>query len=168
MKYKKGDSVRVRKDLKGGSRYALIFFNPRMEKYLGQVAKIVKVKGGHYWLDIDDGDWRWTSKMLTSAERTLEDLRVGDIIGRDETRAKVLSVSGEVFVISLDRNFDSASDINWTVADLRGVGFELVQDKPKKKVIAVDPAREGADKSIVFEVTETKKGLIVKILEEKK
>ena len=78
MKFKVGDKVRIRKDLKSSERYNGISFTVEMEEYRGKVAKITKIIFDNYELDIDDGEWCWSDNML---EHVLN-LENGDIITR--------------------------------------------------------------------------------------
>ena len=83
-KFKVGDKVRIKENLKVGCRYNNgCFFVQEMEKYKGKNAVI---KNGHipaylngnmeienannyrYKLDIDNGDWFWSSSMLEKVE----------------------------------------------------------------------------------------------------
>lgn len=81
-KFKVGDKVRIKENLKVGCRYNNgCIFVQEMEKYKGKNAVI---KNGHipiylndtvenannyrYKLDIDNGDWFWSSSMLEKVE----------------------------------------------------------------------------------------------------
>lgn len=86
-KYKVGDKVRVRKDLKEGNDYS-IYVNKDMEKYRGQI-KVVEKADKNYGCDkyelagvIDeDGDgWHFTNDMLEPLIVSINDLQFGDIL----------------------------------------------------------------------------------------
>lgn len=83
-KFKVGDKVRIKENLKVGCRYNNgCFFDQEMEKYKGKAAVIkayhmltylkgnVEIKNASkyiYILDIDDGYWYWSSSMLEKVE----------------------------------------------------------------------------------------------------
>ena len=66
MKFKVGDRVRIRKDLKSGRDWGLLCCNYEMEVLAGKEATIIEVFlcYGCYKLDIDNGDWYWNDEML--------------------------------------------------------------------------------------------------------
>ena len=78
MKFRIGDKVRIKKDLKVGCEYNDgCCFASKMEKYKGKTAviKFSNIKNGEknannyrYELDIDDGYWCWSSSMLEKVE----------------------------------------------------------------------------------------------------
>ena len=83
-KFRVGDKVRIKEDLKVGCEYNDgCYFVPYMEKYNGKVAVIksyyisayfngnMEIKNDdkyRYRLDIDDGRWQWSSSMLEKVE----------------------------------------------------------------------------------------------------
>lgn len=83
-KFNVGDKVRIRKDLEVDCKYDnSCCFNSKMEKYKGKIAVIkshcmpayfssnVEIKNANncrYRLDIDKGDWSWSSSMLEKIE----------------------------------------------------------------------------------------------------
>lgn len=69
MKYKVGDKVRVREDLKEGERYGKYYFVPPMWEYIGQIVTIKKVCSNRYYIAEDIGTWTWTDKMLEPIEK---------------------------------------------------------------------------------------------------
>jgi hypothetical protein len=62
MKYKVGDKVRVRSDLKDNRRYGACIYVEA--GYRGMIATIKEVKNGYYWIKEDGNGWRWTDEML--------------------------------------------------------------------------------------------------------
>ena len=91
MKYKVGDRVRVREDLKVGCYYGDESFRPDMKKYLGKTVTISRVSSreGSYWLKEDDGNWCWTDKMFEAKCKSYIWLKKGVryYIPRIETKA---------------------------------------------------------------------------------
>lgn len=76
-KFKVGDKVRIKEDLKAYFNYNGCYFASEMEKYEGKIAviKFFSIKNGEknannyrYKLDIDDGYWWWSSSMLEKVE----------------------------------------------------------------------------------------------------
>lgn len=83
-KFKVGDKVKIREDLKVGCRYNDgCFFDQEMEKYKGKNAvikngriptylngneKIENANNYRYTLDIDNGEFYWSSSMLEKVE----------------------------------------------------------------------------------------------------
>ena len=69
MKYKVGDKVRVRKDLKAGSFYGEDSFLVDMKKYSGKIMTVDKITyKNKYKLKEDFGHYYWTDEMLEDAE----------------------------------------------------------------------------------------------------
>lgn len=65
MKYKVGDKVRVRTDLKIGIRYSRRVFNEQMDHWSGRVVTIKKIaKEGAYIIREDGGRWFWVEEMF--------------------------------------------------------------------------------------------------------
>lgn len=87
MKFKVGDKVRIRKDLKSMERYNGISFTVEMEEYRGKVAKITKISFDNYELDIDDGEWFWSDNMLEH----VPNLENGDIITRRDLEKGIIT-----------------------------------------------------------------------------
>lgn len=69
MRFKVGDKVRVREDLKVGEFYGNNeFFTKEMSQFKGKEAEIKEVDSCFYDLDIDNGTYAWTDEMLEPAE----------------------------------------------------------------------------------------------------
>lgn len=64
MKYKAGDKVKVRNDLKGGDCYGTEYFNEDMEKYKGQTVTIEAVRSDVYYIQEDEETFYWTDEMF--------------------------------------------------------------------------------------------------------
>ena len=63
MKYKVGDKVRVRKDLKVGGSYG-VYFNDDMAKFIGEEVTIDYVGPISYRIKEDTFNWSWTDEMF--------------------------------------------------------------------------------------------------------
>jgi hypothetical protein len=81
MKYKVGDYVTIRKDLKDGNGLSL-YVNPKMLKYAGKTYRVkdTVIGGTRYILDLpcSDHTWHWTDEMLEDAAKPV--YRDGDIV----------------------------------------------------------------------------------------
>lgn len=81
MKFKVGDTVKIRKDLSLGKRYS-IHLSKSMLLNKGKKAKIIYIdsRDGSYQLDVDDGSWWWSNDMLEPyiVETRKLDLEDGD------------------------------------------------------------------------------------------
>lgn len=65
MKFKVGDKVRIRKDLKASQEFRKFYIDEDMLKYRGKIATIKEIDlYGAYRIDLDDTSWCWTEKML--------------------------------------------------------------------------------------------------------
>lgn len=93
MKFKVGDKVMVKKDLKVGF-YDGISSILEMTKYRGKTAIIKSVGFISYKLDIDNMEWNWTDDMLELCETRFakSDLKDGDIVTyRNEDKRTVIA-----------------------------------------------------------------------------
>jgi hypothetical protein len=68
MKYKVGDKVRVRGDLKENTRYGGEIFACDMTEYLGKTVEITKVLDDVYCIKGTEREWHWTSEMFEPVE----------------------------------------------------------------------------------------------------
>ena len=69
MKYKVGDKVRIRRDLKTLEVYGDQLFVEQMEKYKGMSATISEVFSDTYYIKEDKGEnWSWTDEMFEADE----------------------------------------------------------------------------------------------------
>ena len=64
MKYKVGDKVRIRRDLKTLEVYGGQLFIEQMEKYKGMPVTISKVFSDTYYIKEDEENWCWTDEMF--------------------------------------------------------------------------------------------------------
>lgn len=76
MKYKVGDKVRIRSDLKENTRYGGEIFARDMAEYLGKTVEIIKVLDDVYCIKGTEREWHWTDEMfegLAEEELTAEE-----------------------------------------------------------------------------------------------
>ena len=91
MKYKVGDRVRVRRDLKNDVSYGSRYTVEEMMDYKGNVVTISEVRPNYYKIEEDEEDdegWDWTDEMfegLVEDELTAEEAikTLGDMCARD-------------------------------------------------------------------------------------
>lgn len=84
-KYKVGEKVRVRKDLKENTFYNGVGFVREMEQFCGKVVEIDKVYGdgsGAYFIKEDRCRYAWSEEMfepvITNFDKVKEELEVGE------------------------------------------------------------------------------------------
>ena len=70
MKYKVGDKVRVRKDLKHGNSYGGTVYVSNMDKFKNEECVITSLHSKTY--NINDSDYEWTEEMLEPIDDLLE------------------------------------------------------------------------------------------------
>ena len=76
MKYKVGDKVRVREDLKTCNTYYGVMFARGMEKFRGQVVTINHVDSdGNHFIEEDDTGFCWSADMLEDANKEAEEIQ---------------------------------------------------------------------------------------------
>ena len=76
MKYKVGDRVRVRRDLKNDVSYGSRYTVEKMMDYKGNVVTISEVRQNYYKIEEDEEGWDWTDEMfegLVDDELTVEE-----------------------------------------------------------------------------------------------
>ena len=71
MKYKVGDKVRVRSDLKINEDYGLQTFVREMSQYIGKVVTIQETYSNKYNIKEDNEEWYWTDEMFEGLENEL-------------------------------------------------------------------------------------------------
>lgn len=78
MKYKIGDKVKVREDIKVGGMYGHELVTPIMAEFAGKLVTISKIYNGVKAYDINDdkGVWAWTDEMFEDAPK----FKVGDTV----------------------------------------------------------------------------------------
>lgn len=138
MKYKAGDKVRVRKDLKPNKRYGAWHTVPKMMEHLGKTATVIKAYDDGCRINIDDGVAYWTEAMLEPVKFTKADLKPGDILTcRDGTRA---SFDSDRYILIFGENgkhlLDDLTNTNKLGSDLDIVKVErsqVIWERPEEK-----------------------------------
>ena len=113
MKYKIGDKVKIREDLKGGCCYGL-YCDAEMEKYKGKIATITEVTdNGFYRIDLDKEEWYWSDDMFENY--TLTEKQFNDKISELEKQIAELKEQlekkdnktpvGEIWIPKYDKTY---------------------------------------------------------------
>ena len=149
MKYKKGHTVTIRKDLKTGKWYGDNVFFDGMKKYRGKKAKITRVRDDNYGLDIDSEFYGWTDEMLEHRGRpkkvkaktamkpkSILDAKSGDIlVDKDGDYYEVSKSMGLMLGFSADTPKKAREKILanfWSKEQLEKHGFKFY--KPEEKI----------------------------------
>ena len=114
MKYKVGDKVRVRSDLKACEQYGANIATNSMERLAGKIVTISRVGYAHYL--VEGMNYNWTDEMLEPVEEmSAEELMkiLGNICkGRACSECPVHDIqSNRACVIGIGENFDEAVKI---------------------------------------------------------
>lgn len=102
MKYKAGDKVRIRKDLKADVQYGSKRFTNLMCKYRGKETTITKVLSNFYTLKVDDEMWSWSEEMLEPVTEC--DFNIGDKVIFNPAEKDKLTGVFTVSEIDMDLN----------------------------------------------------------------
>lgn len=115
MKYKVGDKVRVRSDLKACEQYGANIATNSMERLAGKIVTISRVGYAHYL--VDGMNYNWTDEMLEPVEEiSAEELVkiIGNIceVHNECGKCPFLEVRGEEYcVIGMGKNADKTLKI---------------------------------------------------------
>lgn len=118
MKFKVGDRVRIKKDLKEGYDYKL-YVNDDMEELAGKIATITSAWencGARYEINEDAGTNTWTEEMFENITKpTKEELLkmpLGTIIKTDEKEHNIFVKVGENDFCNDDADHIESCDVN--------------------------------------------------------
>lgn len=115
MKYKVGDKVRVRSDLKACEQYGANIATNGMERLAGKIVTISRVGYAHYL--VEGMNYNWTDEMFESVEEmSAEELVkiIGNIceVHNECGKCPFLEVKGEEYcVIGMGKNADKTLKI---------------------------------------------------------
>lgn len=141
MKYKVGDTVKIRKDLIVNGHYYndehtgvdYDSFAQGMKKYKGKIATITKCFSYDYKIDLDGGNYYWTDEMFEDVEEFKVGDRVKCIKGAEycnnnlsEKAGTIDEILDELFTIKFDDNIDGWNK-NGVVGRFWNVPKELVE-----------------------------------------
>lgn len=118
MKYKVGDKVKVRSDLKVGEIYGNQIFVKEMKKYRGRDATILEEHSNFYNIEEDkDENWDWAEEMFEPVvEMSVEELLkiIGNIceVHNECKKCPLLEIRGEEYcMIGIGKNADKTLKI---------------------------------------------------------
>ena len=136
-KFKVGDKVKVRKGLVADKYYGGVRCDSSMAKMDGKVLTIDYVERD-YCYRVKERTFFWTDEMLEPAEKTLDNLCVGDFVGcRDHLVRKVLIVLGGCYLLSYASDHDAAGDW-YTASQLDEFGCYLVGSETTEPTIEIE------------------------------
>ena len=135
-KFKVGDKVKVRKGLVANEYYGGVYCTNSMAEIGGKILTISCVENHHYGAEDDYSCW--SDEMLEPAEKTLDNLCVGDFVGcRDHLVRKVLIVLGGCYLLSYASDHDAAGDW-YTASQLDEFGCYPVGPETTEPTIEID------------------------------
>ena len=122
MKYKVGDKVKIREDLKRDKNYGGLGFIDSMEKYIGKETIITEVcYGGDYRINLDGGSCMWSDGMLNDVEIEEGKTKL-DKSELDKYKELTSLLLGEIKLIDRTRY----EDVKHFITELRADLSELV------------------------------------------
>lgn len=131
-KFKVGDKVKVRKDLIVDEYYDGIYCN-KLQACMGEAILTIDFIENDYYVD-DEYKRGWTDEMLEPAEKTLDNLCVGDFVKSGGKMKKVLVAIDGCYLLSRFGEYSKAADW-YTATDLKGYGYILMgSDNPEPTI----------------------------------
>ena len=131
-KFKVGDKVKVRKDLIVDEYYDGIYCN-KLQACMGGAILTIDFIENDYYVD-DEYKRGWTDEMLEPAEKTLDNLCVGDLVGRSGEARRVLVAIGDCYLLS-NAGRHTVADEWYTASELAEYGFGLID---RENTIEID------------------------------
>ncbi len=137
-KFKVGDKVRVRKDLKVDCGYGGYLFTNSMERLVDEVNVITGIHNDDDAYLLNHHDEGWTDEMLEPAEKTLDNLCRGDMIrdSHDDTR-KILAALDGCYLLNYGGSEDATGDW-YTVAELKKLDYQVFDPNSPKATIEIN------------------------------
>ena len=135
MKYKVGDKVRVRKDLRVGSAYNHWIVVDAMMKYRGKTVTIAVVGYNSYFIKEDGASWSWTDEMLEPI------CNEKIVITTDGVTTTARKYDGKKIVKEAKAVCSKDDNFNFDVGAKLAMERLMKEDKPKLyngKVVCVD------------------------------
>lgn len=136
MKYKVGDKVRVRKDLRVGSAYDHWLVVSAMMKYRGMTVTIAAVGFNYYHIEEDGAGWSWTDEMLEPI--CTEKI----VITTDGVTTTARKYDGKNLIKEAKAICSKDDEFNFDVGAKLAMERLMAEDKAKYyngKVVCVDP-----------------------------
>lgn len=131
-KFKVGDKVRIKKDLKPCNWYGCCYFSTYMKKYRGETATIKgcywDIGGVYFRLDINSDSFCWSSSMLEKVEEKVHfksldqyfsgklEIENGFVINKEEKK-EILDKAEKEYLENLLRPFKNKVETIRKIAD---------------------------------------------------
>lgn len=155
MKYKVGDKVKVRKDLKNYELVGCYLFTKEMGTYRGKNVTIRNVSRDGYEIEEDNGAYQWIDEMLEPVEElTAEELAkiISNIceVHNECEKCPLFEVKGEEYcMIGIGKNADKTLKIakQWKVdhekkpIDTENIWYAVIMDE-KRNVVYEEKTNE--------------------------
>lgn len=134
-KFKVGDKVKVRKGLVADEYYGGVSCGNSMERMGGAVFTIDCVKNDYYL--VKENAFYWSDEMLEPAEKTLDNLCVGDFVGRGSHIRKILAAVDGCYLLSYTEKYTGA--FAWyTVNELKEGGYNFIELDVSDPTVEID------------------------------
>lgn len=170
MKFKVGDRVRIRKDLKKGDDFE-IYVTDKMEELAGEIVTITKVNKAlvnvRYVIDKDDGFYAWSEDMFESSVKPSKEelfkMPLGTIIKTNRQEHNVFVKVGENDFCNDDCNYIEDSYVNNDLSlDVFGIKIVEIQE-PTYEIIYKEEAEV---KEMTIAEIEKELGYPIKVVKE--
>lgn len=172
MKYKVGDKVRVRKDLKVDKCYGDDRFISEMKKYLGKTVTISCIVGNKYYIAEDGEEWYWTDEMFEDTLTIL--VKNNKVIAKMGNKVGIAKCSPEdefdIFTgvrLAIDRLEEKCNPYGWLKDDTKYYVSSLTdKDLYKQYTYASDNVdKRMIERGLVFKTKEEAINCAKKMLE---
>lgn len=165
MKYKVGDKVVIRKDLKAGSTYGDDTFLTSMKKYSGKTMTVDEIIcGNKYKFKEDAGNYYWTDEMLEDIEDITILVKGNKVIAKKADKVGIAKCSPEddfdIFTgvrLAIDRLEEKCKPYSWLK---EGMGYYRPDINSDRMYIYTTYYNDGNDKRLM------NRGLVFKTAEE--
>lgn len=143
MKYKVGNKVKIREDLKDNEIYGSGYLDATSDMVSrgGMIATITECEEDSYRIDVDNGFYSWVDEMFEDVEESEAKFKIGDKVriltgSNSDKVATVKDVgeeNGEKFYLL---------DIDWYMRGYYGHNLELAEREDDTKIINTDTKYE--------------------------
>ena len=133
LKFKVGDIVKIRADLKDYEKEycGAVYVNDDMANLAGHVATITGVNNGdNYHIDLDDGDWNWSDDTFEEIAPIPLNQLPADVLKLDTNKPqhKITYHVGEFKYDMYINLAEFTKDNGWLVTDNEGRPFIIPND----------------------------------------
>ena len=173
MKFKVGDTVKIRKDLKKGDNFE-IYVDSDMEELAGEIVTIKKMykylSSERYEIDKDKGFYTWTEDMFESIKKPtkeeLLEMPLGTIIKTNEKEHNAYVKVGKYEFFN-DYDDISDDDINEDLSlDYNTVDIKIIEiQQPKHRIVYKE---DNEVKEMTISEIEKEIGYQIKVVKEEK